>query len=147
MMFLSFFKWMAFGLSALLLSACSGGIAVLESPKMVTPLDPSAEVSFVVGAEMPVIPENSRYIGTIETSAESGCTVASLLTVLENRAREVGANFVFIKTVGKVNVVRGYMVYTVHTCLSVVADLMYTENPVYSNISKDSKTDSGEGQK
>lgn len=60
------------------------------------PLPPEAPVGFVYAPITPVVPESAEHIATMRTKIAARCFTP--IRTLEVRARELGANLVFVKT-------------------------------------------------
>lgn len=88
-----------FAVCAFALAACSSApYMLLNAPAKPTPLDSNAFVLVVNATEIPVIPQENTYLGTVETSGSGNC-VENSADELKNAARSVGANLVYIKDV------------------------------------------------
>lgn len=93
---------------------------VVQKSQQRKPLDPDAVVSFLLASQIPLVPENAEYVTTMETGAlkGEGCTEEETVSYLEKTARELGANFVFVKKMGT------YQSY-VNECNWFLVDMYY----------------------
>lgn len=114
---------------ALLLSACvSTPNTVVGTPDKTHPLDLDALVRIVDASEIPVIPENSVYLGTMRTYPSSMCSVEKTAEELIKKARALGANLVYVKNVeSETYVYSTGMTMQSRTCKTVLADFLNVE--------------------
>ena len=77
---------------ALSFSACATSKVVGGGVANNAPLDSLSVVSFVNAKEIPVVPDDAVYKGTIETDADHACSTESNIALLENSARQTGGN-------------------------------------------------------
>lgn len=96
-------KFLAFVMfAAILLSGCASTPVQTVKKDRRPPLPEGTPVFFIYGPMTPIIPETSEYVTTVETNFfAGGCSPESASAFLERRARESGANLVFIKRVRK----------------------------------------------
>ena len=117
-------------------SACSSSAYLMAgAPKNPTPLDSLAWVSFVSAAEVPVVPENGKYLGTIETTGSTACSADAVTRFLTQKARSLGANLVYVKKSEETAMVT-YVAYTTMSqkCTAVVADFFYVNTGAQAKI-------------
>lgn len=118
--------------AALLLSACFAPphrtVGMPESP---TPLDSLSQVVFVNAVVVPLLPPEFKYLGTIQTEADAGCSDGGTVGFLREEARRVGANIVYVKN-AQTKTAFLYTQYTtsVFHCLTLHVDLLYAEAPL-----------------
>jgi hypothetical protein len=118
--------------AALFLSACFApphrSVGMPENP---TPLDSLAQVVFVNAAIVPLLPPEFKYLGTVQTEADVGCSDAGTVGFLREEARRVGANIVYVKN-AQTNTAFLYTQYmtTTYHCLTLHVDLLYAEAPL-----------------
>ncbi|MBR6124625.1 hypothetical protein B7990_04515 [Fibrobacter sp. UWB4] len=94
-----------FAIAALLVfSACSSTPHTLVgNPVNPKPLSKDDLVRIVDATEIPVVPENSTYLGTMQTEPSADCSVENTAELLVEKARSLGANMVYIKNVKTIN--------------------------------------------
>ena len=118
--------------AALFLSACFApphrSVGMPENP---TPLDSLSQVVFVNAAIVPLLPPEFKYLGTIQTEADAGCSDGGTVGFLRDEARRVGANIVYVKN-AQTKTAFLYTQYTttVFHCLTLHVDLLYAEAPL-----------------
>lgn len=130
------------------LNACSFKAKVLNADNSgVTPLDSRVPVAFVLAKDVPVVPESGIYRGTFETTSNDACTIDKMVEVTIEKARSVGANFVFAKRVkdvyvpGTTTYVAGTVVSTAgRTCVTILADFYYAETPAQAKFEQENKS-------
>ena len=83
---------------SLVLAACgSNANLVMNDVKKRDPLPMDAEVIWLKGAMVPVVPENAEFVATIENNMDTQCTLDDIVPFYNERAREIGANLIFVK--------------------------------------------------
>jgi hypothetical protein len=84
------------------------------------PLSPDAAVTILFASYVPLVPENAEFVTTMQNGSieGKGCSEEEGLTYFQNTARDLGANFVFVKNMGTY---RG----TFNTCVWFLVDLYY----------------------
>ena len=86
-------------MAALLLMGCgSNAYLVMNKPQAREPLKPDANVAFVYATKVPVVPEFAEHVATMENNMETHCTADEALLFFDQRARELGANLVFVES-------------------------------------------------
>lgn len=117
----------ALPLAFLLGCGASNAKLVVETNKSSLPED--TPVAFIFAPEIPIIPETSELVATMETNMSTQCTSDQIVPFLERRARELGANLVFVKSVqNKVLVQTHYMgavvMTTTKNCQEFIVDFL-----------------------
>ena len=114
---------------ALAFAACSSTPHTLVgTPVKPKPLSLEDVVHIVDATEIPVIPENSTYLGTMQTQGSSECSVENTSQLLIEKARALGANLVYIKNVKTINFVYSTGMLTVsRPCKVVLVDYLNVE--------------------
>ena len=118
--------------AALFLSACFApphrSVGMPENP---TPLDSLSQVVFVNAVVVPLLPPEFKYLGTVQTEADAGCSDGGTVGFLREEARRVGANIVYVKN-AQTKTAFLYTQYTtsVFHCLTLHVDLLYAEAPL-----------------
>lgn len=118
--------------AALLLSACfAPPHRTVGMPENPTPLDSLSQVVFVNAVVVPLLPPEFKYLGTIQTEADAGCSDGGTVGFLRDEARRVGANIVYVKN-AQTKTAFLYTQYTtsVFHCLTLHVDLLYAEAPL-----------------
>ena len=118
--------------AALLLSACfAPPHRTVGMPENPTPLDSLSQVVFVNAVVVPLLPPEFKYLGTIQTEADAGCSDGGTVGFLREEARRVGANIVYVKN-AQTKTAFLYTQYTtsVFHCLTLHVDLLYAEAPL-----------------
>jgi hypothetical protein len=109
------------------LTSCSQIPYVLvNAPKNPTPLQPGAVVRVVDAAEIPVIPENNTYLGTVQTN-DDACSLENSAQVLLDVAQSVGANLIYIKKFSERDSRYSDGIFSPTHCDIVTADLLYVD--------------------
>ena len=107
---MSSWRLLLFALPMALLLGCGGSNAMLVVNSNRSSLPKDAPVAFIFAPEIPIIPETSEHVATLETNMATECTSDEIVPFLERRARELGANLVFVKSVeNKIYVQSHYM--------------------------------------
>lgn len=135
-------------LALLSLNACSFKAKVLNADNTgVTSLDSSVPVAFVLAKDVPVVPESATYRGTFETTSNDACTIDRMIDVTIEKARHVGANFVFAKRIkdvyvpGTTTYAGGVVVTTAgRNCVTILADFYYAETPAQAKFEHDNQS-------
>ncbi len=115
------------------ITACSSTeYMVRYSDEKRAPLDSLTKVSFIYGPELPIIPENTELVAVMQTNTNSDCKVDDAVAALENAARELGADLVFVKKYENKIVSRGFYaggiyVSRMEECQVLTADLLATK--------------------
>lgn len=118
--------------AALLFSACfAPPHRTVGMPENPTPLDSLSQVVFVNAVVVPLLPPEFKYLGTIQTEADAGCSDGGTVGFLREEARRVGANIVYVKN-AQTKTAFLYTQYTtsVFHCLTLHVDLLYAEAPL-----------------
>ncbi len=85
-------------------------------------------VRIVDATEIPIVPENSTYLGTMQTGPSGDCSGERTAELLVGKARSLGANMVYIKNVKTVNYVNSNGMMTMsRSCDVVLVDFFYVE--------------------
>lgn len=99
--------------SAFILVACgSTPHTLVESSVKFQSLSQEDLVRIVDATEIPVIPENSTYLGTMQTEGSADCSVEKTAQLMIEKARSLGANMVYIKKVQTINFVYSTGMFT-----------------------------------
>lgn len=108
----------------LLLSACgSTPHTLVGNPVNPKPLTQEDLVRVVDAVEIPVVPENSTYLGTMQTEGSPECTDEKTAQLLIEKARSLGANLVYIKKEQIIDFVYSTGVFTMsRRCRVVLVD-------------------------
>lgn len=135
---------------ALSFSACATSKVVGGGDAKKAPLDSLSVVSFVNAKEIPVVPDDAVYKGTIETDADHACSTESNIGLLENRAREVGGNLVFVKEITEyddtgVIAAGGAVVTSMRKCIRMIADVYYSERGAIKRADNEFKAEKSRG--
>ena len=114
------------------------------------PLDSLSVVSFVNAKEIPVVPDDAVYKGTIETDADHACSTESNIALLENSARQTGGNLLFVKEITEyqdagVIAAGGAVVTTARKCVKMIADVYYSERGAFKRADKEFKAEKSRG--
>lgn len=112
--------------TSVLFTACgSNNNLIRESYEKRKPLSEEDKLRVAIANEIPVIPENAVPIATIVTDPESQCSVDDALRYLTMKARELGANFLYVKAVEDRIVVHHYGFFmSSKRCKALYADFM-----------------------
>lgn len=113
--------------ATILFTGCASSSAniVFDDTTKRTPLKPEDKLSIAFADDIPVIPENAVSIATVRTDPEAQCTVQAAMGFLTNKARELGANLLYIKKGEMKLVAFSTGVYTtVRQCQVVYADFL-----------------------
>ena len=96
---------------ALALAGCgSNANLVLNDMRQRDPLPENAEVIWLYGALVPIVPADAEFVATIENNMDTHCHAEDIAPFYNKRARELGANLIFVKRdVKKEHVVSTYM--------------------------------------
>jgi hypothetical protein len=105
-----------------LASCTSAPYSLVKSRNQESPLDSNAIVRVVYASDIPVIPQNSTYLGIAETDGSGNCPEGHPEKVLIDAARSVGANFVFIKGFTIPNEIPTMSRFFVPPCIIATAD-------------------------
>ena len=131
---------------ALSFSACATSKVVGGGVANNAPLDSLSVVSFVNAKEIPVVPDDAVYKGTIETDADHACSTESNIALLENSARQTGGNLLFVKEITEyqdagVIAAGGAVVTTARKCVKMIADVYYSERGAFKRADKEFKAE------
>ena len=129
---MKYFGLVLLAFAALLLSACfAPPHRTVGMPENPTPLDSLSQVVFVNAVVVPLLPPEFKYLGTIQTEADAGCSDGGTVGFLREEARRVGANIVYVKN-AQTKTAFLYTQYTtsVFHCLTLHVDLLYAEAPL-----------------
>lgn len=126
-------------LSMFLLTSCASVPYTLTgTPKDTKPLDPSVRVIVVNAASVPVMPFEYKYLVTVQTEASVGCSTGGTLDQLRKLAAEVGANVIYVKSLGtSVAVMYTGVTMITSNCLTLLADFIYAEAPLITKWQED----------
>ena len=135
---------------ALSFSACATSKVVGGGVANNAPLDSLSVVSFVNAKEIPVVPDDAVYKGTIETDADHACSTESNIALLENSARQTGGNLLFVKEITEyqdagVIAAGGAVVTTARKCVKMIADVYYSERGAFKRADKEFKAEKSRG--
>ena len=135
---------------ALSFSACATSKVVGGGVANNAPLDSLSVVSFVNAKEIPVVPDDAVYKGTIETDADHACSTESNIALLENSARQTGGNLLFVKEITEyqdagVIAAGGAVVTTARKCVKMIADVYYSERGACKRADKEFKAEKSRG--
>jgi len=84
---------------ALLFMGCgSNAYLVMDKLKTREPLKPDAKVAFLFATNVPLVPEKAEHVATMENNMETHCSADEAMPFFEEKARELGANVVFVKS-------------------------------------------------
>jgi hypothetical protein len=112
-------------------SCASVPYTLTGAPKDPKPLDPSVRVVVVNAASVPVLPFEYKYLGTIQTEASVGCSTGGTLNQLRELAAGVGANVIYVKSLGTgIAVMYTGVSMITSSCLTLLADFVYAEAPL-----------------
>ncbi|SHJ47378.1 hypothetical protein [Fibrobacter sp. UWP2] len=117
-------------LTSLMLAGCgSSANLVMITYDHFEPLSKEDKLLIVDATVVPVTPTNSVPIATITTNPETQCSVEAAMDFLVVKARELGANVLFVKKLQNMTVYRSYGVYggTMKKCEAFVADFLYVK--------------------
>ena len=136
---------------ALSFSACATSKVVGGGVANNAPLDSLSVVSFVNAKEIPVVPDDAVYKGTIETDADHACSTESNIALLENSARQTGGNLLFVKEITEyqdagVIAAGGAVVTTARKCVKMIADVYYSERGAFKRADKEEEKPSGDAK-
>ncbi len=112
--------------AAVIFSSCSGKTnLVMVSYEKRKPLSQEDKLQIAFSNVTPVTPENAVLIATIKTDPEVVCSGEAAMGFLIKTARELGANFLFVKKADDAKVVvGGGLYYQVKNCTTLYADFM-----------------------
>lgn len=138
-------------LVALTLSACATSKVVGGGVADNAPLDSLSVVAFVNARDIPVVPDDAVYKGTIETDADHACQTAANVALLEDRARKVGGNLLFVKEITQYNdptviAAAGVVVTSNRTCIRMIADVYYSERGAIKRADAEFKAQLSKGE-
>lgn len=134
------------------LCACSSKVpyTLVNTPINPEPLDSSMQVVVVKASSVPVMPLEYKYLGTVETNANLGCSAGGTIDQLREKARDLGANVVYVKKIDEKTVYAstyagGGLLWAVvlyplnQKCLTLLADFIYAESPLITKLQEEEK--------
>lgn len=122
---MKYLKLSLFLLIALAFSACAPKAnLVIENTDKREPIPHDGKVKIAFATDIPVIPENSVSIATMATNPETHCSEEAALEFLIDTARELGANFLYLKRRDGIRIVNSYGLYSTKDCVSIYADFL-----------------------
>ena len=96
-----------------ILGACgSTPHTLVPSYVKLKPLSQEDLVRIVDATQVPVVPENSLYLGTMQTEGSPDCSFEKTAQLMIEKARSLGANLVYINKVKTINFVYSTGVFT-----------------------------------
>jgi hypothetical protein len=96
------------------------------------------------------MPLEYKYLGTVETNANLGCSAGGTIDQLREKARDLGANVVYVKKIDEKTVyvstyAGGGLLWAVvlyplnQKCLTLLADFIYAESPLITKLQEEEK--------
>jgi len=87
--------------AVLLFTGCASSSAniVFDDNTKRAPLSENDKLSIAFATDIPVIPENATSIATVRTDPEAQCSGEAAMNFLTSKARQLGANLLYVKKV------------------------------------------------